>query len=148
MTNKKSIASKSTPIWFWAASGIALLWNLMGLLAFTAQMMMTEESLASLPQAQQDVYNSIPTLVYVFFGIAVIAGVAGSTLLLIRNKLAIPALVVSLVGVLVQYGHMFFMTETVSVMGAAAMILPVLVVIVSIALVPFATTCNKKGILR
>ena len=39
------------PTWFWVVSIIALLWNLMGLLAFVAQMVMlnSEAMMAALP---------------------------------------------------------------------------------------------------
>jgi len=50
--------------------------------------------------------------------------------------------------VLLQYGHMFFLTNTVSVMGAAAMVLPAMVVLVAIGLIPYSTFCKGKGFLR
>ena len=137
-----------TPIWFWIVGGIALLWNLTGLMAFAVQMMMTEKGMAELPMDQQELLRNMPVFVYVFFALAVIAGVLGCVLLLMRNKLAIPVLALSLLGVLVQYGHMFFMTNTMEVMGAGAMVLPVMVVVISIALIPYATICKQKGFIR
>lgn len=125
-----------------------LLWNLMGLLAFVAQMMMTEEAMSAFPAEQQELFKNIPSFVYIFFALAVIAGVLGCILLLMRNKLAVPVLALSLLGVLVQYGHMFFMTKTMEIMGAGAMVMPIVVVLISIALVPYAIMCQKKHILR
>ena len=140
--------SSRVPVWFWIVGVISLLWNLMGLMAFAAQMTMTEESMAAFPPEQQELFKNIPTFVYLFFGLAVIGGVLGCILLLMRNKFAVPVLALSLLGVLVQYGHMFFMTRTMEVMGAGAMVLPALVVVISIALIPYATTCKQKGFLR
>lgn len=138
----------TVPIWFWVISVIALLWNLVGLLAFAGQMMMTEETLATLPEEQQALYQNIPVWVIVCFAIAVLAGVLGSLLLLFRSRLAVACLFLSLLGVIGQYGHMFFMTKTMEVVGIGAMVLPVLVVIISIALVPFSKLCQRKGILN
>lgn len=148
MTTDEDSPTQRTSGIFWVVSVVALLWNLLGLLAFVAQVTMSDESISALPEDQQEIYRNLPSWIYIFFGIAVFGGVLGSILLLARTKLAIPVLALSLLGVVVQYGHMFFMTNTPSVMGAAAMVLPVLVVIVSIALVPFAMNCKKQGLLR
>jgi len=146
--NNSGASGSKTPIWFWILGVIALLWNLMGLMAFVMQMTMTEEAMAAFPPEQQELFKNIPSFVYIFFGLAVIAGVLGCVLLLMRNKLAVPVLALSLLGVLVQYGHMFFMTNTMEIMGAAAMAMPALVVVISIALVPYATMCKQKSLLR
>lgn len=136
------------PIWFWILGILALLWNLLGLMAFAAEMLVTEDAIAALPQEQQELYRNVPPWLTAFFALAVFGGVAGSILLLLRNKLAVPVLGLSLLGVLVQYGHMFFMTNTASVMGAGAMILPALVVVVSIGLIPYAIHCKSQNYLR
>lgn len=146
--NNRVASDSKAPIWFWIVGVIALLWNLMGLMAYVMQMTMSEEAMTKFSEAEQELFKNVPVFVYVFFGLAVIGGVLGCVLLLMRNKLAIPVLALSLLGVLVQYGHMFFMTNTIEVMGAGAMALPALVVAISIALIPYATTCQKKGLIR
>ncbi len=138
----------NTPAWFWVIGGVMLLWNLLGLMAFASQMAMTDESLKSLPAEQQKLYTDLPQWVSLFFAIAVIGGTLGCIVLLLRRKFAVVLFVASLVGVLVQYGHMLFFTETASVMGMGAMALPAVVVIVSIALVPYSMMCNSRGLLR
>lgn len=145
---QNSETGSSIPKWFWILAILALLWNLMGLLAFVAQMMMTEEAMATLPEAQQEIYRNIPAWVKIAFAVAVIGGTIGTILLLMRTKLAIPVLVISLIGVLLQYGYMFFMSNTPSVMGAGAMVLPALVVLISIGLIPYSIFCKSKGFLK
>lgn len=137
----------TVPVWFWIVGILALLWNLIGLMAFVAQMMMTEQALAALPEAQQEIYRNIPVWVKIAFGLAVIGGTVGCILLLMRNKLAVPVLALSLLGVLLQYGYMFLMTNTAAVMGADAMVLPAIVVLIAIALIPYSTFCKGKGFL-
>ena len=51
--------SKSIPIWFWIVGVVVLLWNLMGLMAFVAQMMMTESAPVSYT------HLTLPTTPYV-----------------------------------------------------------------------------------
>ena len=148
MTDETHTQAVFAPIWFWIVGGIVLLWNLLGFMAFVAQMMMTEEALSTLPEAQQEIYRNIPLWVTFCFAIAVICGVLGSILLLLRVRLAVPVLILSLIGVLGQYGHMFFMTDTPSVMGAGAMVLPAVVVLIAIGLVPYSLVCKNRGYLK
>jgi hypothetical protein len=140
--------TRAVPVWFWIVGIIVLLWNLMGLMAFVIQMMMTDEAMAALPDAQQEIYRNIPMWVNIAFGLAVICGTIGSVLLLMRSKFAVPVLALSLLGVFLQYGYMFFLSNTASVMGAGAMVLPALVVLISIGLIPYSTFCKGKGFLR
>lgn len=146
--NEESIRQSVVPRWFWVLGALAVVWNLLGLTAFIGEMLMTDEALASFPEAQQELYRNKPLWVNVCFAIAVIGGVLGSVLLLMRSRLAIPVLALSLLGVLGQYGYMFFMTNTPAVMGAAMMVLPALVVLISVALVPYAMSCRSRGLLR
>ncbi|QEG23871.1 hypothetical protein [Mariniblastus fucicola] len=150
MSESNQTSNHTTPVslWFWVIGAIALLWNLMGLMAFAVQMAMTDETIAKLPEAQQEIYRNMPSWVIVCFAFAVCFGVLGCVLLLLRNKLAIPALILSLIGVLGQYGYMFFISNTAEVMGAGAMVLPAIVVLISIALVPYAISCKQKGKLK
>ena len=147
-TEHKVEANRAVPIWFWILGVLAVLWNLIGLLAFVAQMLMTEETMAQLPEAQQDLYRNMPTWVNFAFAVAVVCGTLGTILLLVRTKFATPVLALSLLGVLLQYGHMFLMTNTPSVMGAGAMVLPALVVLISIGLIPYSTYCKGRGLLK
>ena len=131
----REVSTTRIPIWFWVVGVIALLWNLMGLMAFVAQMMMTKESLASLPESQQKLYEATPTWVNVVFGIAVISGTLGCVGLLMRKHWALPVFVVSFIAVLAQMSYVFIMSDTVSVMGASQMVLPVLVTVIAAVLV-------------
>ncbi len=130
---------------FWIISGVALLWNLMGLWAFYGQMTLTPADFASMPADSRALYESMPSWVAVAFGVAVIAGVAGCILLLMRKALAVPVLIASLVGVLAQNAHSFFLSNTFEVLGNEAMVLPILVIVIAIALVLFARWANGKG---
>lgn len=109
---------------------------------------MTEEMLATLPPEQQTLFNDTPVWVNVCFAIGVIAGVLGCLLLLIRSNWAIACLVLSLVGVVGQFSYMFFMTDTPAIMGATAMVLPAMIVVISILLVPYSNLCRRNGLLN
>lgn len=143
-------AGSSPPISFWILSVVALLWNLMGLMAFAGQIALTmsEDAMSQLPEAQQALYENLPSWVTIAFACAVIGGTLGCVLLLLRWKLATVCFVVSLLGVLAQNFHTFFMSNAMEVLGNAIWVLPSLVILVAIALVPFSLACTRKGWLK
>ncbi len=134
--------STKPPVWFWIVSVVSLLWNGMGVNAYLAQAYMTAEDLAALPLDRQALYENYPAWATAAFAIAVFGGTIASVLLLVRKKLAHLLFVISLIGVLVQNTHSFFLSDTVAVMGAQAIIFPLLVILIGFGLIFFA----KKGI--
>lgn len=138
-TEKKSSTT------FKALSVVAILWNLMGVLAFAAQMAMPAEAMEKLPQEQQDLYANIPIWATVAFATAVFGGLAGSVTLLMRKSIAVPLLVLSLIGVLVQQAHMYLLSDTMKVMGPSAAIMPTVVLIIAVALIPFAKSATANA---
>jgi hypothetical protein len=134
-TKEGVIGKLAIPSWFKAVTIIALIWNLLGVLAFTGQMMVTPEMLAELPVAQQEIYANTPQWATAAFAVAVIFGALGSLLLLMKKALSTPILIISLVGVVVQMFHAFFMSKSLEVLGPSSVIMPVMVMLIAIYLV-------------
>jgi len=134
----------SLPKWFWVVCGLAFVWNLIGLGAFTSQMMMTPEAMAQLSQAEQDMYAATPIWVDIAFGCAVIGGTLGCLALLLRKAFAFYLLIISLVGVVVQMSYVFLVSNAIEVYGPSSAIMPSIVMIIAIALVWFANSCKTK----
>lgn len=132
---------------FWIVSVIALIWNIMGVMAYIGQVYMDEATLQTMPPEDQAYYASLPSWVTAAFAIAVFSGALGSMALILRKKVAAPILILSLLGVLVQYVYTFFMQNDISLSGTR-MIWPVVVISISIFLVFFARNGVKKGILE
>ena len=135
----------SPPKMFYWVSGAALVWNLLGVMAYVGQVTMSPEALNSLPEAQRALYESTPSWATSAFAIAVNAGAIGCLLLVLRKALALPVLLLSLAGVLVQMFHNFFLSDAVEVMGAAAVVGPIFVIVIGIYLVWFAHDAKRKG---
>ena len=133
------------PIWFWVVSSVALIWNLLGLTQFVFFITMTEETLANMPAEQAELYRNIPSWVTICFSIGIFCGVAGSIFLLIRKKWALPVFALSLLGILGQMSHMFFISDTIKVMGPASFIGPVFIILVGAVLVWFSHFSGNKG---
>jgi hypothetical protein len=138
-------ATTSVPKSFYWISGAALVWNLLGVMAYVGQVTMSPESMAALPEAERGLYENMPSWVTGAFAIAVNAGAIGCLLLVLRKSLALPILVLSLVAVLVQMFHNFFLSNAIEVMGAPAMIGPAIVILIGAFLVWYASDARKKG---
>ncbi|MEO9891149.1 hypothetical protein [Aurantibacter sp.] len=132
------------PLWFWIISVIGLLWNLMGVGAYLADAFMSIEDLEALTQAQRELHEAQPAWVTACYAIAVWAGALGCVFLLMRKKWARPVLLVSLLGVIGQQIYMKFLSNTYEVYGGAAMLLPIMVIIIAVALVFFARLSDSK----
>jgi len=63
----------------------------------------------------------------------------------IHKAWAVPVLIVSLIGILLQMGHAFFATAMIEVQGGTAAVLPLLIVIIAICLVWFSCVAKKTG---
>jgi hypothetical protein len=136
------------PAWFWAVAGVAVVWNLIGVGAYLAQVTMSEDALGALPEAQRQLVAATPAWVIGAFAIAVFAGLAGSLALSLRRGLATPILALSLVAVLAQTLYVFALSKTLAVMGASGAAMPVVVTVIAVALLWFSSMAKGKGWLR
>ena len=146
--NQHKMNDKSTvkpPMWFWIVCVIALLWNLIGVSAYLSEAFMTEDVFATLPEAQQSLYETRPKWVTAAFAIAVWSGLMGSLALLLKKKWAKAIFVLSLFGILLQQMYHFFLSNTFEVMGTTAMILSILIIIFGAALVLFANFASNRN---
>ncbi|NND80450.1 MAG: hypothetical protein HKN53_11165 [Maribacter sp.] len=143
MTNNDT---KKPPVWFWIVSAVALLWNLMGAMAYLTEAYITDEMKAAIPAEQLELMENTPAWATAAFAIAVWAGVLGCIGLLLRKKWARPVLLLSLLGILVQMSYAFFMTNAVEVYGTAqGVVMPFLLLGIGVGLVLFAKSAQNKG---
>jgi hypothetical protein len=135
----------AVPRSFWIISAVALVWNLLGVAAYVQQMTLATEVLEAMPLAERALYENIPVWATSAFALAVNGGALGCLLLLFRKAWAIPVLIVSLVGVIVQMIHAFFLSKSIEVYGPAGMIMPAMVIAVSAYLVWYSRVAREKG---
>ena len=108
-------------------------------------MFITPEMLSELPVAEQELYANTPLWATAAFAIAVFSGAFGSLFLLMRKSLATPLLIFSLVGVLVQNVHSFFISNSIEVYGPGGMIMPVMIILLAIYLIWLAKNAQANG---
>lgn len=137
--------TSNAPRWFTVCAVIALVWNMLGLLAFISHIMITPEMIAELPTEQQPLYQDIPVWVTAAFALAVIGGCLGCVLLIMRKSLAKIVLIASLIGVIAQNIHSFFIIDSIAVFGPTSVIMPIMVIIIGMALILMANKGQQNN---
>ncbi|WP_445955327.1 hypothetical protein [Yeosuana sp.] len=139
------ITKNRPPSWFWTVSIVALIWNIMGVMAYLVQAFMTDETLMDLPEAEQALYTNVPAWATAAFAIAVWFGALGCLLLILRKKIAKMVLLISLIGIIVQMIYNVFMSKSMEVYGPGGAIMPIMVMVIGIFLIWFSQKSITKG---
>ncbi|MBT1688640.1 hypothetical protein [Dawidia soli] len=134
--------------WFWIVSILALLWNLMGIMAYIMRVTMTPEALQALPEQERALYTNVPVWATAAFAVAVWGSTLACVLLLIRKKLAMPVFVISFIAILIQMVHSLFISNSIAVYGPGGMIMPVMILVIGLYMILFSRQATSKGWLR
>jgi hypothetical protein len=132
------------PGWFTFAAVVALLWNVLGCIAFFSDLRLSPDDLAKLPDAQQALYAARPGWAVAATAIAVLGGVLGCIGLLLRKKWSFLVLALSLIGIVVQDFGLFVLAGGATLAGPVAVVMQGIVLAVGIVLVMI----GRKGIAR
>jgi hypothetical protein len=132
---------KKIPIWFWVVAVLLLLWNLVGVANFIAQLTITEEALQDMPEVDRNFIGNYPVWTFVAFGIAVFGGVLGSIALLLKKKIAKQLFIASLIGIVVQFSYSLSIALSMKVYVARIVGMAILLIGIGI----FAIRLSKNG---
>ena len=138
-SNKPGIA-------FWIIGILALIWNGIGVLNYLGRVYMTDEQIQALDEANRAYLESVPAWVTAAFATSVFAAFIGCIGLLMRKKWSVPLFVLSLLAVLAQSVHTFFIQDAIAMEGAT-LGLSIAVIVISIFLVWYSKNAKNKGIL-
>jgi hypothetical protein len=134
-----------TPKWFVVIAIVALLWNLLGCMAFFADLQLSPQDVAKLSAAQQTLYNARPGWAVVATALAVFGGAIGCIGLLLRKKWAFILFWLSLAGLLVQDFGLFVLVNGATLAGPIAVILQSLVLAIAVGLVLLSRSAIARG---
>jgi len=135
----------TAPKWFLPVAGVALLWNLVGCAAYLSDVMLTPEDVAKMDAAQQALYASRPAWAVAATAVAVWGGAAGCVGLLLRKRWALPLLLASLAGLVVQNVGLFVISDAASLVGPEVYALQGMVLLIAIGLVLLARRAIARG---
>lgn len=133
------------PTWFSVAAIGALLWELVGcgLLVSSA---LTDP--ATLPRDQQAIVAATPSWMNAAWGFAVVTGIAGAVLMLMRNRRAEPLLLLSFLAVAVQFSGLLIVPELRNLTNSDDLLAPFVVLVVCYGIWHLARLARKSGWLR
>lgn len=139
------------PAWFWIVAMLLLLWNAFGCFMFVQQIRLGSEAWNDPANAEYNraLYASLPGWLNYAYALGVGGGLLGALALLLRKRAARVLFVLSLIGVIAQFGYSLFATDLIAHKGAA-MVLPVPVTIFLVALfsIWLAGLAGRRGWLR
>ena len=133
------------PKWFVVVAVVALLWNLLGCVAFIADLRLSQADIAAFSPAQQALYNARTAWATAATGVAVIGGALGCIGLLLRRKWAFAVLALSLAGIVIQDFGLFVLADGARLAGSTAMVLQAIVLVVGIGLVLLSRKAASRG---
>lgn len=135
----------AVPAWFTVLSGLALLWEAFGCFMYVGQV---TTDVATLPLDQRALWEATPAWSIAAYAIAVWVGLIGALLLLLRRRLAVPLLLVSLLAVAIQFSALFLVPELAGSVSSDMLLFPVVIFVVCYGIFHLALLGRKRGWLR
>lgn len=130
--------------WFKIVAVLAIVWNILGVMAYLMQITMTSETIQVIKNpAARALYENIPTWYTVIFGIAVFTGLLGSILLLIKKRIACSFFLISFITVVIQLIYNLFIAKTHTIFGASSMIMPAFILLIALFLLWYSRKMDE-----
>ena len=130
------------PGWFTAAGIGILLWELLGGAMFVSQLRIDP---ALVDAADRAVLAAAPQWMIAAYSFAVVTGVAGAVLLLLRRRQAEPLLLLSLVALVVQDSAYLLSPALRNLTASDDLFLPFVILVVCYAIWHFARSARASG---
>jgi len=132
------------PGWFRIVAVLAVLWNCMGVWSYLSKVGAVPEMMEMTPE-ETALAATMPSWATAAFAVAVFGGLLGSLGLLLGKAWARPLLLLSLLGMLGQFGWFLGMSSAMAQMGSSAAVMPAVVVLIGVLLLWLANKGVKSG---
>lgn len=133
------------PGWHWAVAIAALLFEVLGCVAYVLQV---RADPAALTLDQRALADATPMWITAAYAIAVWVGLAGAVGLLLRRRWSASALLVSALAVVVQFGGIFIVPDLRAQLSSDQLLGPVLIFVMAYAFWQYALIARNRGWLR
>lgn len=133
------------PGWLTIVAVVLLLWNLLGAFACIQQFRLGADAMGPATDYDRQLYASMPGWYNWCFAFAEATGVAGAVALLLRRKVAVPLFILSLIGVVVQFGYLFATTDIIARKGVWTTYFPLFIAATCIVQVWLARRAHRAG---
>ena len=139
---EEAATKPAVPAWYWGAAIAALLFELAGALLFANSLTLDP---AALPLDQRAVFDATPQWMTIAWATAIAAGLAGAIGLLLRRRLAEPALLISLIAVAVQFSGIFLVKQLRELTPEDHLLVPVIILMLAYAFWQTARLARRRG---
>lgn len=136
------------PVLFWIVAILAVLWNLLGVFSFYYHFTATPEVIATWTEEQQRLFEAMPRWLFGPFAVATFGGLLGSLGLLLRKRWSVPVLLLSLLGIVVQFTANYLTTPMWQTTGLRGLSFPLCIAAVGLFLWWYARRAAARGWLR
>jgi hypothetical protein len=133
---------------YWIVAVLLLLWALMGDAAYLMQVTADLSVMAQTDPVSARIFAAMPPWVWSAYAWAVWLSTGGAVLLLLRRRAAIWLYAVSLVGIIVQFGWTFLMTDLIAQKGPSVMLFPMFIFIMGLFALWWSRSRSTAGLLR
>jgi hypothetical protein len=148
MFEAQGTTTPGRPWHLWLIGIIGGLWSSIGVLSFILTQMNVEAVMGRFPPQQREYFASFPWWADAFWAIGVVGGVIGCLLLLLKNRLALPVLLASVIGTIISsLGGVFLLGGMEVMRETGGLGLTVFPVIIAAFLAYYARAMGEKGVL-
>ncbi|MGB1309993.1 MAG: hypothetical protein ACPG47_02225 [Leucothrix sp.] len=140
-------ATTKLPLWFWAIGILALLYFLMDSMMLYNRVFMPDELANSMPKLY-DLYQKMPIWVNGVYALEIFGGLMGALALLSKKKWAFILFCVSMIGVLAQTSYLWFVSDSIAVLGKPAIVMPAIAIVLGVILIMVSRSAISRGWIR
>ena len=140
-------ASQRAPRHLWLIGTLGLLWNSVGGLDFLMTQTQNDSYMAQFSPEQLESLYGFPMWLVASWALAVWGGVLGALLVLLRKRLAVPVLLVSLSAMSVTAIHNFFSANGLYAAGGTSPAFVLLIFALALGLWLYARAMGERGVL-
>ena len=148
MREAQGMPTPGRPWHLWLIGILGGLWSAIGVLSFMLTQANAEAVMSRFPPRQREYFASFPLWADAFWALGVFAGVIGCLLLLLKNRLAVPFLIASLIGAIVANLGGLLLLDGLEVMretgGLGFTLIPI---IIGAGLAYYARAMSKQGVI-
>jgi hypothetical protein len=143
-----SESSARTPGHFWAVGLVALLWNLIGALDYTATQLRIESYMGQFTPEQLEYFYGFPAWAVACWAIAVWGSLLASILMLMRQRLAVPVFGIAIVAMALTTVQNYLLSDGLRIMGSGAAVFSAVIWFIALFLFFYSRAMAARGVLR
>jgi hypothetical protein len=144
---KADASPQRAPWHLWLVGILGLLWNSVGAFDYFMTQTRNETYMDRLTAEQLEVLNGFPAWLVASWALAVWGGVLGALLLLLRKRLAVPVLLVSLLAMMVTAIHNFLSAAGMYETAGTGPGFVLLIFAIALGLWLYARAMSQRGVL-